>query len=82
MDMIKNLKVTPTSQILLADYRGDISLKDKDVSRVFMRRLEKKYKLRADTIDKIIWQDYGCFLNEVIIFVIMLFVKILMYMID
>lgn len=41
MDMIKNLKVTPTSQILLADYRGDISLKDKDVSRAFMRRLEK-----------------------------------------
>ena len=61
MDMIKNLKVTPTSQILLADYRGDISLKDKDVSRAFMRRLEKKYKLRADTIDKIIQQDYEVF---------------------
>lgn len=61
MDVIKNLKVTPTSQILLADYRGDISLKDKDVSRAFMRRLEKKYKLRADTIDKIIQQDYEVF---------------------
>lgn len=41
MDMIKNLKVTPTSQILLADYREDISLKDKDVSCAFMRKLEK-----------------------------------------
>lgn len=61
MDMIKNLKVAPISQILLSDYRGDISLKDKDVSRVFMGRLDRKYKLRSDTIDKIIQHDYEVF---------------------
>ncbi len=39
--VVKNLNVTPTSQILLSAYNDEISLKDKNVSNVLMKRLEK-----------------------------------------
>ena len=51
---IKDLKIMPASQILLADYRGNISLEDKDVSHMFMKRMHKKYKISDETIKKFI----------------------------
>lgn len=51
----------PASQILLADYRGNISLEDKDVSHMFMKRMHKKYKISDETIKKLITRDKEIF---------------------
>ena len=59
--IVKKLKVMPTSQILLEDYRGEISLKDKDVSNMFTKRMHKKYKISDATIQKIINRDREIF---------------------
>ena len=59
--LVKNLKMMPTSTILLATYNHDVSLDDKEVSLVLTRRLEKKYKLNSKTIRGIINQDYQVF---------------------
>lgn len=42
---VKKLKVMPTSQILLEDYCGNLSLKDKDVSNMFIKRMQKNIRL-------------------------------------
>lgn len=59
--IVKKLKVMPTSQILLEDYCGEISLKDKDVSNMFTKRMHKKYKISDATIQKIINRDREIF---------------------
>lgn len=59
--IVKKLKVMPTSQILLDDYRGEISLKDKDVSNMLTKRMHKKYKISDATIQKIINRDREIF---------------------
>lgn len=58
---VKELKVMPTSQILLEDYRRNFSLKDKDVSNMLVKRMQKKYKISDETIQKIINRDREIF---------------------
>lgn len=59
--IVKKLKVMPISQILLDDYRGEISLKDKDVSNMLTERMFNKYKISDNTFQKIIERDREIF---------------------
>lgn len=58
---VRKLKVMPTSQLLLEDYRGEISLKDKDVSNMLMKRMYNKYKISDNTFQKIVERDRKIF---------------------
>lgn len=58
---VQKLKVMPTSQILLDDYRGDISLKDKDVSNMLMKRMHHRYKISDNAFQKIVERDREIF---------------------
>lgn len=58
---VKKLKVMPTSEILLEDYCGNLSLKDNDVSNMLVKRMQKKYKISDETMQKIVSRDREIF---------------------
>lgn len=43
--LVKNLKMMPTSEILFSVYKDDMFLEDSKTSKILKDRLEKKYKL-------------------------------------
>ena len=54
---VKKLEVMLISQILLEDYRGHLSLKDNDVSNMLVKRMQKKYRISDETMQKIVSRD-------------------------
>ena len=58
---VKKLEVMLISQILLEDYRGHLSLKDNDVSNMLVKRMQKKYRISDETMQKIVSRDREIF---------------------
>ena len=59
--LVKNLKMMPTSGILLSEYKDDMFLEDSKASKILKDRLEKKYKLSPFRSMEIIKNDKKVF---------------------
>ena len=59
--LVKNLKMMPTSEILFSVYKDDMFLEDSRTSKILKDRLEKKYKLSSFRSMEIIKGDKKVF---------------------